>query len=127
MVRYLVVVGCLFLSLILHADASDLRITSIRLQPLGQGEAKLTVTLESKATLVLYYDSVKPAQPDVLETFWFNETSDARALTHSFFLKEIDSGVVYFFRLASSWPGEFRTSLLTWKMPKDSKDDVIIK
>jgi len=109
------------------SPASELVVRSIRLQPLGQGEAKMTVTLESRATLVLYYDSVQPARPDVLETFWFSETSDARTATHSFILRELEPGVVYYFRLASSWPGEFRTGVMRWTIPKDSKDDVIIK
>ncbi len=109
------------------SPASELVVKSIRLQPLGQGEAKMTVTLESMATLVLYYDSVRPARPDVLETFWFSETSDTRTTVHSFFLRELEPGATYHFRLASSWPGEFKTGLLQWTIPKNSKDDVIIK
>jgi len=109
------------------SPASELVVRSIRLQPHGQGEAKMTVTLESAATLVIYYDTVRPDKPDVLEAFWFSEVSDNRTSTHSFFLREVEPGVTYYFRLASSWPAEFRTGVMQWMVPKNSKDDVIIK
>ena len=66
------------------SPASELVVRSIRLQPHGQGEAKMTVTLESAATLVIYYDTVRPDKPDVLETFWFSEVSDNRQVPTRF-------------------------------------------
>lgn len=108
-------------------STTELVIRSIRLKPLSRTEARLTVTLGSRASLVLYYDNVQPLRPDVLETFWFSEVSDERATTHSFLLRELEPGTRYYFRLASSWPGEFRSAVLQWMIPENGNDDIVIK
>ena len=108
-------------------DMPRLAVTSIRLQPLAGGEARLTVRLPERATLVLYYDSQLPRQPDVVESFWFSETSDQRSDTHAFLLRELEPGKVYYFRLGSTWPRDARSEVLRWQIPENSKDDIIIK
>ena len=108
-------------------DVARLAVTSIRLQPLAGGEARLTVRLPERATLVIYYDSQLPRQPDMVETFWFSEASEQRSDTHAFLLRELEPGKVYYFRIGSSWPRDARTEVLRWQIPANSKDDIIIK
>jgi len=88
---------------------------------------KMVVTISSKSSLFLYYDSEKPKNPSRLFTYWFNLRSGIRKLKHVFILKDIIQDNRYYFKLEQQHPVKKVTKLKYWILRKGSKIPVIIK
>jgi len=102
-------------------------ILSIRLQPLPDDAAVLTVQLAAPANLHLYYDSQPPQNENILETYWFRERSDTQSETHAFQLSEVETGRAYYFRLVSTWPSAKWGEPMRWTIPARSTNILVIK
>lgn len=109
-----------------NAWPSD-EILSIRLQPLPDDGAILSVQLAASANLHLYYDSQPPQNENILETYWFRERSDTRSETHTFQLGEIETGRTFYFRLVTTWPSEKWSEPMRWMIPAGSAETIVIK
>ncbi|MDR2733210.1 MAG: hypothetical protein LBC99_01045 [Spirochaetota bacterium] len=102
-------------------------ILSIRIQPLEDDGAILSVELAVPANLVLYYDSQPPRNENIPETYWFRERSGTRGETHTLRLGDIEKGRTYYFRLVATWPTEKWSAPMRWTIPARSMETLVIK
>lgn len=76
---------------------------------LVKGQAELRILLENPATLMVYYDTQKPAKPDDVGSFWYSHYDGGEVALHRVTLPELTNPPRLYFRVERK-SGESRLS-----------------
>ena len=76
---------------------------------LVKGQAELRLLLEKPATIMVYYDTQKPAKPDEVGSYWYSHYVGGEVALHSFTLPELTNPPRLYFRVERK-SGESRLS-----------------
>lgn len=121
--RRIIIAGLLWAGVVVCFGNKDAFIIKEAAVTLVKGQLQLRILLEKPASLMVYYDTQKPAKPGDIGSYWYSHFVGSVVTAHRFALPEPDNSPRLYFRLERK-TGESRLSgVYFW----DGKQTLLIK